>query len=314
MPFRYRIRWRFEHGHSISGLKAPVTVSPGNASGDFELRPIEEADQFAGQGIALRSSEFATADGARAEGERALLRLLHASIENGYGVSLKPRIPPGFITEYGKKALGGDRFDVILDDEFGLCVYEEKGRTAFANVGTPQLLTSQPIDRFIESWQRANVQVTTPSGRLLTSYDLYANARFENSSRARFLLLVMSIESLVEQTPRTVAEQLAVDAAISAVQASGLSADEVGALTSGIAMLKNNSIAHSTKLYLTRAHEAGVLSVPESSLQFAKAYNIRSKLVHRGITPAPSDLADRAAELERIAKELLLAIIEARWV
>jgi hypothetical protein len=162
-----------------------------------------------GQDLALKSGPFDSEAAARVAGGKAVAALLLTSLRSGYAVSIQPRAPTGVVTDAGRKFFA-ERLglDTVYDDSYGLTVFEEVGRTRFISAGGMRGIVGQPASAFIAAWSEAFLTAAPCNERVLLSYDLFASSRFENSSRARFRLLVMAVEALVEQAPRSADDRL----------------------------------------------------------------------------------------------------------
>jgi len=123
----------------------------------------------------------------------------------------------------------------------------------------------------------------------------------------------MAIESLLRPVNRASEEVVVLDAAIESIGRSSLAADKKATLASMLGQLKKESIGSTARAYLDGAWAAGVLSSTDAADVFHTSYVMRSRMVHRGITPDPAELADRSGQLEKIIKELLVGIIEGKW-
>lgn len=314
MPsYRFRLRWRLEPGHSLKGLDQPLIVSLPE-SGECELKAIGDQTQTGGQDLALKSGAFEGQDAAKVAGEKLLAGLLLASIRQGFGLSVQPRIPTGGVTKRGKAVLGGDRFDTIHDDAYGLTVFEEMGRTGFVRVPEPRLLTGNYAARFCETWSTAVHDCAELDERTSISCDLYASSRFENSSRARFLLLVMAVEALAEQWNRSEVELALINRLMDAIAKAGLSQEQSAALLSGVGQLKRVSISHACRTYLTRSIAEGIVTDVEAARHFSKCYRTRGQIVHGGTTPSPEELTNKSNRIEKTIRELLTASLEGRAI
>lgn len=314
MAYRFRLRWRFERGRSLKELAAPTQAELGADFPDCELKVVGEETRLGGQSLALLSGLFSSADSAREAGEKLQSALVLTSLYDGYGVALAARMPTGFITAYGKEFLNNGRFDTVLDDSYGLTVFEASGRTGFAGVGEITASIAQPTTLFLERLRASLAIAPATESRLLIAYDLLANSRFESSSRARFLLLMMAVESLVKREMRSQEEIAVVESLISLVDNTvNLPAGARDALKAGVGQLRWRSSAGSCREYLLRAESAGVLSQAGAAERFGRYYVTRNKMVHDGITPDAVRLADDSGQLETMVRELLTALMERRW-
>lgn len=312
MTHRFRLRWRLEHGRTFDDLSDPISVGllPGGA--ECELKAVGDESRSGGQGLALKSGPFHSADEALAAGERVLAGLLLASLRRGFGLSLNARIPAAVVTSYGKRVLAGDRFDTVYDDSYGLVVFEDVGRTGFVSAGEMALRMTGPATAFVNFWSTAVAEARPLSDRMLISYDLWASSRFENSSRARYLLLIMAVEALVEQPTRSNRELKLLDSLLKAVATAGLDHEQSAALSSGIGMLKKVSIGHSCKVFLDRLIGTTVVTDLNASAHFTQCYKMRGRIVHGGAIPPAVDLGAAANRLEQTVREVLTATIEGR--
>ncbi len=238
--------------------------------------------------------------------ESLLGKLLLASLSSGYAVSMHARKPPGVITDYGLEWFRGKlhNVDTLYRDRLGVTAYREIGSTQFAALGNPGLLTASTFTTLVDQIDAAGS--ANLSRRNMISYELYASSRFESSSRARFLLLVMSIESLTEQAPRTTEEQRLLDQVLSLISAdTNVSADGKSALGGAIRMLRNNSIGFSCRKLIEDAYAAGAVSDSAAARHFSECYRIRGKIVHSGVTPSPDQLTTESNRLEPTIRQLI---------
>src|SRR5262249_2163756 len=168
--------------------------------------------------------------------------------------------------------------------------------------------------QFCETWSAAIPDTVELDAHTSTSYDLYASSRFENSSRARFLLLIMAIEALAEQPMRSQDEINLIETLLGVISQAGLSEERRNALRSGVGMLKRESIGHTCRMYLTHSIEAGIVTDQEAPVRFTRLYKIRGQIVHGGVTPPPAKLVSESNKIETTIRELLIASIEGRAI
>ncbi len=147
------------------------------------------------------------------------------------------------------------------------------------------------------------------SDREKTAFALYSGSMFVSSlADARFLMLMMAIETLIEQEFRSDAAVSHVNQLIHETQTAGLSTDETRSLVSSLEFLRQESIGGAGR-QLVRGLGDRVYgnSVKESPAKFfTGCYNLRSNLVH-GSHPRPtfSDVNERVAGLEMMVADLL---------
>ncbi|MDZ4259122.1 MAG: hypothetical protein U0974_01235 [Gemmatimonadales bacterium] len=225
---------------------------------------------------------------------------------------MTPRVPGGSFTNYAKSLVAEHWGVTVHDDVYGVFVYENPETAAFMMLGELELAMREPLEGTLESWREALRPGPCMAEGVFVSYDLFAHSRFEISSRARFLLLVMAIEALLRPESGPPDEVAVLDAAIGVIRQSSLAENRKTTLASRLGQLKKESIGSAARAYLDRAWAAGVLSIADAADVFQTSYGIRSGMVHRGITPDPAELANRSGQLETIIKELLVAVLEGK--
>jgi hypothetical protein len=314
MSTHFRIRWRFDPGRTLQNFDQPLAAELPTV-GLCELKIVGDKAGDVGQDLALKSGPFDSEAAARVAGEKAVAALLLTSLRSGYAVSIQPRAPTGFLFNAGRQFLA-ERLglDIVYDDSYGLTVFEEVGRIRLVSVGGMRGIVGQPASAFVAAWSEAFLTAASCNERVLLSYDLSASSRFENSSRARFLLLVMAVEALVEQAPRSADERALIERLLVMIEAAGLPSDRATALRSGVGALKYQSIGHACRTFLRQAIASQILTDSEADAHFSQCYRLRGRIVHRGLTPPVSELTDNADRMEATVRQLLRAAIEGRAV
>lgn len=302
--YRFRLRWQFEPARSLQDFDGEkLVVFP--RIGHCKIKPIAAATENDGQSLALTGPPVDSKELAMKQGEIALGALLQATLRQGYAVLLHPRRPEGVITQYGMEwcaqQLGG--IDSLYRDRLGITIFEERGETRFVSMsgGVPSITTE--FVSFFAEWT-SDVS-TSISLRNLIAYDLYSSSRFESSSRARFLLLVMAIESLAKQDKRAEDEQALITQLLAIVEESALDKSRRTALKDGLRKFRNVSIGESCRILINEAFVAGVVEDPEAARHFRDCYRIRGQIVHSGKTPQPSVLSTEANRLEKTVRQLV---------
>lgn len=302
--FRFRLRWALEPNQSIADFSGPTCITLPDI-GPCEIKPVADATGTDGPELVLTSPPYNTKDEAREASDLALSGLLLHTLKSGYAISLLPRRPPVVITDDGlqwhMEHVGG--IDTLYRDRLGITVFEEIGVTRFASGPPLQIAASMNFGTFVSGW------VPDPSStltrRALIAYELYASSRSESSTRARFLLLVMAVESLAKQEPRADDEQLVIAELVKVVAASGLPKDRCKTLMDGLRTFKSQSISEGCRRLITMAIAAGSVQDAEAATHFRDCYRIRGKIVHSGKTPSAHDLTSEANRLEPTVRGLL---------
>ncbi|MDQ9169009.1 hypothetical protein Q8A64_01160 [Oxalobacteraceae bacterium R-40] len=302
--YRFRLRWMLEPGRSVKDFEGAALLALPDI-GVCEIKPIAPPNHLGGQSLALIGPPTASREKAMHDAETVLGRLLQATLKLGYAVLLQPSRPQGVITPYGMEWLREQYpgIDTLYPDSLGIAIYEEKGETKFASMGalSPSVLTS--FTSFVQVWDcQPPVKL---SRRNLIAYELYASSRCELSSRARFLLLVMAVESLAMQEDRPADEQALIAKLVEQVKASGLTDPRRDALIGGLQMFRKISISESCRNLIAAAHAQGAIADRDAVGHFRKCYRLRSQIVHSGKTPSPEILSTESNQLEKTVRELI---------
>lgn len=307
--YRFRLHWTLEPGRTLEDLEGPAIVSlPG--IGECEIKPTSTTAEGEGHSFSLVGPQASSREQAMLQAELALGGLLVMTLRLGFAVQLQPRRPPPVITQFGMEWLaqqiGG--IDTVYRDRLGISVFEERGNTRFASMGSPAISVASKLSPFIAEWNCA--VSTTISLRNLIAYELYASSRFESSSRARFLLLVMAVEALGCQGNRSEEEQALIAQLLEHVRTSDLPEPRRTALMNGIRGLKKVSIGETCRRLVTQAIDAAAVTDPDAAGHFQDCYRVRGKIVHSGKTPPPSQLTHESNRLEKSVRELLAWVLQ----
>jgi hypothetical protein len=145
-----------------------------------------------------------------------------------------------------------------------------------------------PEARFCKVFQRAAESPVPLSDRDRLSHQLFHASFFQTSEDARFLLLVMAIEALIESPLRSAAELGHVDAWIkSTADAVGLPKIDKKSLLISLGWLRHQSIGRAGS-ELARARLGDRRYDGLSAVRFfRRCYELRSRLVHAS-PPVPS--------------------------
>jgi hypothetical protein len=91
----------------------------------------------------------------------------------------------------------------ILQDKLGVSVYREQPTPHFVGVGQPTLSVGKNSNAFIEAVDKAS-EVSEGLGEpILIAYYLFSASTSEQEIEARFILLVMALETMVDQQDRS---------------------------------------------------------------------------------------------------------------
>jgi hypothetical protein len=206
---------------------------------------------------------------------------------------------------------GGKRW--IDDSSFGVQVFECEPWPGFERALPLGYRTAPSEERFIEAISTAAEHDVTMSERERLACALFAASFSENSADARFMTLMMAVETLLDQPlrPRPVVQHI--DALIEQTRDADLPPDEIESLVGGLVRLREESIGRAGKKLARTLPRRFYMSESPAAF-FSKCYEIRSDLAH-GAVPRPplTEVASRAEQLRHFVGDLLsVELLETR--
>jgi hypothetical protein len=157
---------------------------------------IEEADQ-----VALIGKAFATEEAALEAGERWRIRLERTFACLGIGADFGDRAPVGGMTEAGLRVMQEASGLTFMNDVHGLMTFDADQQIVFlrGSAHGRALPTVEVFERALEATSAAPEM----SERERLSFDLFnASQVVAESPEARFVMLVMAVEALIETQTR----------------------------------------------------------------------------------------------------------------
>lgn len=308
LPYCFRVRLRLSKRARIQCEAEELVLSEADG-GRIVLRAggeggsIHEAEQ-----IALRGGRYATAEDAQRAGEQWLSRLQVALARLRVGADFGLRSPRGGVTEHGLRwfeAMVGQR---MLADAPGVLVFECDPPPRFASVSA-EAAVGKPVDRFMRFIEAGSDRNVVLGEREKLAFDLFSASFFETSADARFLLLMMAAETLIEQEQRPEEVRAHVARLIDATRESALATDQVESLLTSLEWLKLESIGHAGRRLAGSLGGREYMAEPAPRF-FTRCYELRSQLVHGYFPrPEPGEVGTRAASLEGFVGDLIAAAL-----
>lgn len=300
--FRARLRFQLEINAAWDPPE-PVTLGEETEGGPWELKRVTASSPGHGENWVLTSSPLLTHDAAQAAGESAQMSLIKVALNGGVGISIAARMPIGMIFDTALRMMAGPG-ETVLRDQIGLQVYEDTGSARFASLNPVRGLLTSPVISIFGKWTQEAKDVPVLDPRTALAFDLLSSSRSESSTRARFLLLVMALEALLDSLPRPAQEVALIASFQQQISTTTLSDDSKKRLVSAIGNLKSESIGKAAQALMERI---GGVSAAEL---FKRCYRLRSALVHGGTSVEIGVLTNTAAELEPLVRKAILDRIQ----
>lgn len=308
--YAFRVRVDRSPTDTIECADSEIPLSDASETIGVSLRnkasgqPIKEAQHFA-----LVGYGYVSEAAAREAGEFYEVVLMVALARVRVGADFGYRAAKGAFTNEGLKWLEQQHRERMLNDVHGLMVYQEEPRPRFA-LSKANMLRGASRESFLQAFHGAVVARPSLTERERLAFSLFNASFFQPTADSRFLLLVMSIEALIELSQRSVEAQNHVNSLIAATKGASIPREERESMLGSIRWLAKESINQGGRRVVTsrlgnREYEGRL-----AADFFTHVYHMRSNLVH-GNLPYPTFemVGAIAAPLEVFVSELLTAPI-----
>ena len=310
--FRIRIRLGLHTNLASTEREQLVFATAAEHGEDVVLRPTARGAVLGNnRDVALHGRRYATAAEAEEAAARWAARLQVALSRLHLGADFGLRAPGGFITQAGLEMFSQQTGRRVVRDVHGPMVYECDPEPLFARLGPITGVVGKPADRLVELVRAASELELAWGEREQLAFDLYSASFSEENADARFLMLMMALETLIEQEPRSAAAVAHLERLKSATRAAELEPGEADSLCGSL-----DSLARRESVLSAGRRLAGALGTTEylpgepPPVFFTRCYELRSSLVH-GHYPRPDrgQVGERAAPLEGFVGDLLGAAL-----
>ena len=305
--FSFRIRCDVPARSGLSTDQASVVISPEGA--EPEVRLVSTSPDLS---LAESAKFIVRADGYYSEEDAWtaawLYRdaLIRAFARFRVAVDFGERAPQGGLTEAGMRMLEEGTGQRVLNDVHGIMVFASEPAPVFSRVGGAGIRTPVEPDRVVRAVADAVETDEKVPDRERLAYDLFSASFFASTADARFLNLMMAVETLIDQEERPEVVRQHVDDLLERTQtASALPEEERESLIGGLRWLRIQSVRQAGR-QLAETLQGRQYKGMQPGDFFVVCYDIRSKLVH-GVYPRPSrgEVGSAAANLELFVADLL---------
>ena len=261
--------------------------------------PLRETDRVALRGEGYESERDAAA---AADFWRGVLMRSFAAVN--VGVDFGDRAPQGGMSQAYRDEMEARFGQPFLDDVHGLITFPCAPDPVFVGLSAAGFA---PLAQ--EHWQRALAAAVheaplTATGRL--AYDLYGAAAFvADQPDARFMMLMMALETLITQNDRSRDVREHVDSLIAATRQSSLPDAEKTSLEGSLRWMYVESISQAGRRLAGTLGDR-LYGGREPHRFFRDCYRLRSELAH-GHVPRPNrqEVGVMAAQLAYFVGDLL---------
>jgi hypothetical protein len=242
--YSFRIRINRSNRNYIDSDLREVRIPSRDAGLTLFLRSaiheksIKEAEQLVLTGEGFISEEAAAEAGQRFE-EVFMITLAKGRIGADFG----DRAPKSSFTEHGLRAFFPPGERVSLNNVHGLMVYPSEPKPQFVAWGPGSLLRGITVETFHVEFGAAAERNRKLTDRERIAFALFNSSFFQPGADARFLLLTMAIEALIEPAQKSSEAMQLVDCFIKQTKESALRRSEKDSLIGSLKWLRDESIS-----------------------------------------------------------------------
>lgn len=205
----------------------------------------------------------------------------------------------------GLEMLARETGGPVLNDVHGLMIFEARTNVQFKSLDLG-ITRVTPKERFMKTVDFALTKGIKLSEKECIACDLFGTSFFQKSMDARFLMLMMAIETLLETKQRSSAIQDHITLLINNTQdCSYIEGNEKKVLIGALEELRNESIGQRGRQFVKRLGNR-TYNGQKPSKFFTTCYILRSKLVHGNISKSTrKNVRQNIISLEQFVGDLL---------
>ncbi|XCN73861.1 MAG: hypothetical protein Q3M24_03650 [Candidatus Electrothrix aestuarii] len=310
MSYSFRIRFAQSPRYSIETqenkliLPVPdkqISVALCSKPEDISIREASK--------LVIKGTGYNSFSAAEIDGQRIKNALIVAFARWRIGVDFwQTMTAKTILTEEGLKQLEQETGKRVLHDVEGLMVFESNPKPTLAYLEAEDIskwCISHPPEDILQDFSKALESAPSLSERETLAFRLYNSSLFQLFFDARFLLLIMAIETLSEYAPRSEKAIAHVDMLIESTKSCrNLRKEDSNSMIGALRWLKQESIRQAGKRLVTERLGDRMYADMNAVKYFSQCYDLRSKLVHGG-TPNRKKIEKLVPQLPLFVSDLL---------
>ena len=305
--FSFRIRGSLPKRSRVTSDQWRVRISPHAVVPPVWLTSEDPDVPLAEmKSVVVRSDGYPTEKVARAMALQWQGMLIRAFARCRLAVDFGNRAYKGCITEAGLRDLQENTGARVLNDTHGVMVFESDSRAVlFVRTGG-DIQTPVKVERLMREMEDLAQGDHSISEQEQLAYNLFSASFGSVTADARFLNLMMAVETLIEQRERPQHVQTHVVQLIELTKTDpGLDQSERDSLLGALRQLRRESVGQAGARLAKRLGGKRYRDM-EAPQFFKSCYDLRSKLVH-GVHPRPTleEVGRAAGSLEVFVSDLL---------
>jgi hypothetical protein len=307
MAYQFRVRFNLAERVRIQAAAPELRLASAAEDGKaVTLRPSNPNSEFGeAEELVLLGYPYESEYEAETDARRWVVWLKAAFARLKIGANFGGRGPSGVLTNAGLLWLEETHGRRVLNDVHGVMVFEAEPEPLFMKTSV-QAVVGKPGDQVLEMTRAAARLNVAMSRREQLAYDLYSASFSEGSADARFLMLMTSIETLLEPQPRSEHVREHINGLIEATRRSSLPRGEIDSINGSLRWLHRESIGQAGRRLAQSLGDRRYGHDESPAPFFQRCYQMRSDLTH-GREPRPTwgDVNQLAAPLEVFVGDLL---------
>ncbi|HEX2904803.1 MAG TPA: hypothetical protein VHO01_15230 [Jatrophihabitans sp.] len=303
MSYTFRVRFRVGSSR-IQSDDAVIFLADAFADGeDIQIRVVGDGVIKDADMLAIWGEGYPTQAAANEAGERWTRRTQLALARLGIGADFGERRPGGGASDYLRQQAAAAGIQLI-NDEPGVLVFEPNPPPRFVSVAARGQV-GKPVDRFMRAIREADLKDLGLSDQESVAFNLYAASFFQDDTDARFMLLMMALETLIVPELRDPETLEHLEKLIEQTANSELVPSQKNPLIRGLENLRTESIGSAGRRLAAALGHRTYMNMDQIDF-FTYCYDLRGDLVH-GADPLPSrnDVDLAAAHLEVFVGHLI---------
>lgn len=252
--------------------------------------------------LILKGTGYETKETAKLASEESRDRLSLAFSQLRLPANFGDRAAHSQFFKSGLKMLEKQFSSAVLNDTHGLQIYKTELNPKFAKLEGSKLILIRSSDSIIKMLTSSFTNKIFFSEKKRLAYELFSASIFSSYVDSRFMLLMMAIETLIEQKDRSIEERDEINKLIEILKLSSIAEKE--SIINGLNQLKKESVGMAGRRLASQLSDNYMEKNPRAFYNFC--YNLRSKLVH-GAVPRPGfdDISKVNASLEQFVADLI---------
>jgi len=303
MSYSFRIRFRISDKVKLNIEESTISI--------FKSETIEINLHSQNNGCSINNSNqlilighgYNTLNIANEAGNKAKDQLIVAFARLRFPADFGDGKKKGILTAYGQEFFKKRTGQKILNDTIGLQVYETNSNPRFLGIADAIAYGGISKKDSLDAIHASFLSDLILTDRKRLAFDLFSASSFTSSADSKFILLMMAIESLIEQDERSQEEQELIYQLIKTVKKTKIKSKD--SIISSLSNLKYESIGSAGRRHVSKLNGKYMNLCPIQF--FSYCYKLRSKIVH-GNTQRPSinKLNNISATLESFVNDLII--------